>query len=131
MRAYQLRQHAFLEAAEVRIHHVERHLHRVKLKTVFTRDFEHVKMNARIFMTSETDETNLTGVARLYERGVGPLLVEDAMRIFVTKNLVVLDQIDVIGLHSLQRLLELFCRSFLRATVNLCHQEHSLPVSVA
>src|SRR5215211_4533894 len=52
------------------------------------------------------------------------------MRIFVTKNLMVLDQVDMIGLQALKRFVQLFCRILLSAAVDLCHQESSLAVSV-
>jgi hypothetical protein len=48
-------------------------------------------------MTGKTDEANLSGVARLDQCGVGAFSIEDAMRIFETKNLVVLHEVDMIG----------------------------------
>ncbi len=53
-------------------------------------------------MAGETDEAELAGIARFDQRGVGALFVEDAMRIFEAKYLVMLNQIDVIDLHALQ-----------------------------
>src|SRR5215203_2673917 len=53
------------------------------------------------------------------------------MRIFVAKNLMVLNQIDLIGLHSPERFLQLFGSLLLCATVDLCHQESSIAVSLA
>ena len=62
---------------------------------------------------------------------VGALLVEHAVGIFKAKNFMVLDQIDVIRLQSLQRFVQLFGRVLFCATVDLCHQEHSLAVAIA
>src|SRR5215212_7513884 len=53
------------------------------------------------------------------------------MRIFVTKNLMVLNQVDMIRCQALKRFVQLFCRVLFCAAVDLCHQENSIAVSVA
>jgi hypothetical protein len=52
-----------------------------------------------VFVSGETDVTELTRFARLDECRVGPVFIEDAMWILIAKYLVVLYQIDA-GLEA-------------------------------
>ena len=59
------------------------------------------------------------------------VLVEDAVRILVAQDLVMLHEIDAVGLQPPQRLVEL-PRGFLpRAAVDLRHQEDAIAIAVA
>src|SRR5215212_8434966 len=53
------------------------------------------------------------------------------MRIFVTKHLMVLNQVDMIRCQALKRFVQLFCGVLFCAAVDLCHKENSIAVSVA
>src|SRR5262245_35941179 len=87
-------------------------------------------MYERILMTSESDETNLSRLARFEQRRVCTFFSKDAMRIFVAQNLVMLDQIDMIGLQPFERLVQLFCRILLCAAVDLRHQKDALAITI-
>jgi hypothetical protein len=88
-------------------------------------------VNPRVLVAGESDEAQLAGPARLQERGVGALLVEDAVRVVEAKDLVVLHQIDAVGPEAAKRLVELPGRLRLRSAVDLGHQEDAVPVAVA
>ena len=96
---HELGQDELLEAAEVRIHHVERHLHRVEREALLARHFEHVEMDVRILVPGEADVAELARLPRLEQRSVGALLVEDPVGILEADDLVMLHEIDAIGLE--------------------------------
>src|ERR1700737_2165758 len=87
-------------------------------------------MNVGILVPGESDEPDLARLLSIDERAVGDLLVENAMRIFIAEDLVMLDEIDPVGLQSAQRLVQLPRRRFPRPAVDLCHDERLLPVAV-
>ena len=93
------RQHDLAEAAVVRVHHVQRHLHRVEREAVRRGDGEHVQMDVRILVTGEADVAQLARLARLHERRVRAVFVEDAVRVVVAKDLVMLHEVDAVGLR--------------------------------
>ena len=68
---HQLRQDQLLEAAEVGVHHVERHLHGVEVEAVLLRDLEHVQVDVRVLVAGEADVADLAGLLGLDERFVG------------------------------------------------------------
>ena len=70
-------------------------------------------------------------MSRLDQRGVGALVVEDPVRILEANDLVMLHQIDAIGLQTAQRLVELPRRLAFRAAVDLGHQEDLVAIAVA
>ena len=88
-------------------------------------------MNARVLVAGEADVAELSRLSRLDERSVGAVVVEDAVRILVAQDLVVLDQVDAVGLQATQRLVDLPRGLFFRAAVDLGHQEDFAPVAVA
>ena len=95
------------------------------------RDFEHVQMDAWVLVAGEPQIANLAGLFRIHQGAVRTVFVEDAMRILIAKNLVVLHQVDVVGLQPNQRFVELtgcFCPA---AAVDLRHQEHTIAIPVA
>src|SRR5437867_12589948 len=57
----------------MRIEQIQRHLHRIEHKSVLIGDFEHVKVNARIFMSRKTDVTNLARFSSSHKSGVGSI----------------------------------------------------------
>jgi hypothetical protein len=71
----------------VRVHHVERHLHRVERDAMRARDLQHVEVDARVLVSGEADVAQLAGALRVSERGVRAFLVGDAVRIIVGEAL--------------------------------------------
>src|SRR5260221_983430 len=63
-----LRQYLLLEAVEMRVHHIDRHLHGVKTKTVRAGRFEHLEMNVRVFVTGEPDKPRLAHLIGVFQR---------------------------------------------------------------
>jgi ACT domain-containing protein len=53
------RQHLRAEGAKVCIHHVDRHLHRIKVKVVLFGHLKHAQVNQWILVSSKTDEAQL------------------------------------------------------------------------
>src|SRR5712691_2737049 len=53
------------------------------------------------------------------------------MRVFVTENLMVLDEINVFYTEALERFIELPCGLSPRPAINLRHEECFLPIAVA
>src|SRR5882672_11867767 len=98
---------------------------------MFFGDLERVEVDARILMSSEACVAELAGGARFYERRVRAIVIEDPVRILEADHLVVLDQVDAVGLKSAERLIQLSRRLFFRPAVDLGHEEDLLPVSVA
>jgi len=64
------------------------------------------------------------------ERTIGAFLVEDSMWIVIPQDLVMLHEIDAIGLQSFERLVELPRRFRVRSPVDLRHQKDLPPVAV-
>ena len=62
---YEFRQNHLREATKMRVHHVQRHLHGVEVEAVILRDFQHIKMNVRIFVAGESDIANFASFLRL------------------------------------------------------------------
>ena len=94
---HQFRHDHPLKAAVMSVHHVERHLRGVKHEPVCARHFQHVQVDAGILMAGEADITNLPRLPRFDERAVRSILVENAMRVLVSNDLVMLNQIDAVG----------------------------------
>ena len=70
-------------------------------------------MNARILMTCKSDVANFPSVARFNQSGIGAFFVKDAVRIFLSENFMMLDEVDTIDAEALQRLVELAGRFLL------------------
>src|SRR5260370_42715581 len=88
-------------------------------------------MDPRIFMDGKSDVPQLAGLARRDQGGVGPVFVKDSMRIFETKNFMMLNKIDAIDLQTFERFVELLSRFLFRPAVNLGHDERLRPIAVA
>jgi hypothetical protein len=58
-----------------------------------------VQVDPRVLVTGEADIAQLAGLTRLDERGVGAFVVEDPVGILVAEDLMVLDQVDPVGLQ--------------------------------
>src|SRR5207302_5815638 len=88
-------------------------------------------MDVRILVPGEADVADLSRLARFDESHVRAFGIEDTVRIVEPDHLVVLDQIDAIGLQAAQRFIELPHRLLFRSTIYLGHQEHLVAVAVA
>ena len=122
-------QHALLEAVVVRVHHVERHLHRVEVEVVLVRNLEHVLVDRRALVAGEADVAHLAllaGAQRGLHRAAG---CEHPLRVVHADDLVELHQVQVVGLQAGQRLLQLRVERGGGAAVELGHQEHAVAVA--
>ena len=100
----QFRQHQFREAAKMSVHDVERHLDGIEVEAMFGRDFQHVEMDMRILVSGESDVAGFASFAGVEHSFLGATLGEDTVGVFEADDLVMLDEIDVIGLQALKRL---------------------------
>jgi hypothetical protein len=91
----------------VRVHDIERHLHRIERESVVSRDCERIHVDAWILVSREADVANLPCLSCFDQRPVGALLIEDPMRIFEAEHLVMLYKVDAVRVQPAQRLVEL------------------------
>src|SRR5581483_1894814 len=129
--ADQFRHDEFFEAAEVGVHHVQRHLGGSKSEPVLAGCCEHVKMDMRVLVSGEADEPEFAGLLGLDERGVGAVLGEGTIRIFVADYFVMLDEVDVVGLQTAEGFVELFGGFLFGSAVNFGHEEDLVAVTIA
>src|SRR5258708_2118930 len=111
----------------MRVHDIQRHLHGVEQEAMLSRYVEHVQMDVGILVSGEADISDLARSLRVDERAIGTFLVEDSMWIVIPEDLVMLYEIDAIGLEPLERLVELPHRCRVRSPVDLRHQKDLLP----
>src|SRR5256886_5705988 len=124
------RQHFALEAAEVRIHHVERHLHGVEVEFVLSGEVEHTQVDRWILVACETDIADLAGFLSFHHRFECPTFSEDAIRVFETDDFVELHQVDAVSLQALKTCVDL-PRGFRFGTaIDFVHQDDLLTVAV-
>ena len=69
----------FGERAEVRVHHVDRHLHGVEAEAMLLGDLEHVQVDLRILVPGEADVADLAGLLRLHRRVDRAIFGKDAV----------------------------------------------------
>ena len=107
-----------LKAAEVRVHHIQRHLHGIEVKTVCLRDLQHAEMDARILVPGEANVANFPRLLRLQQRLHRAARGKNAIGIFEANDLVKLHEIDMIGLQALERFVDLLrAASFVRPSI--------------
>src|SRR5438876_1261600 len=124
------RQDLLLEALEVGVHHVQRHLDRVEPEPVLRSRFEHPQMDRRTLVSREADVTDPPSVLRLEGRLDRPAVGEDPVRILHPDDLVELQEVDDVRLEPSERLPDLPGGSRPRLAVDLRHQEGSLSIAV-
>ena len=107
---YQNRHHFLAEAAEVRVHDVQRHLRGVETKTVFVGHFQHTQMHTGIFVAGEAHEAYLSGFLGFLHGFHRATFGEKPIGIFEADILVKLPQVNVIDFQTLQRFVQLFQR---------------------
>src|SRR5438552_6939041 len=127
---HQDRQDLLLEALEVRVHHVQRHLDRVEPEPVLRGRLEHPLMDRGILVSREPDVADPPCIPRLERCLDRPALSKNPVRILRPNDLVELQEIDYIRLESLERLLDLPGGRGPRLAVDLGHQKSSLAVAV-
>src|SRR5579872_5423623 len=115
----------------MRIHNVDRHLHRVEVKGMRVGSLKHAKVYAGILVTGEANVANLARSFGFLNCLDGPAGGEDNIRIVETNDFMELQQIDHICLQATQRLLNLSGSGVLISAIDLCHQEDLLPVTIA
>src|ERR1035437_1096687 len=99
--AVEHRQHFVGKAAKMRVHHVQRHLHGVKVEIVLARVFQHAQMEIRILVAGEADVAYFARLFRIEHGFHGTALGEDPVGVFQANDFVELHQINVIGLEAL------------------------------
>src|SRR6202521_4502867 len=87
-------------------------------------------MNVRILVSREADIPELACLSPVDKRAIGAFVVEDSMRIVIPQDLMMLHEIDAIGLQPLERLVELPHRFRVGSPVDLRHQKDLLPVAI-
>ena len=76
-----------------------------------------------------SDSSSWRAASRFEERAVRPLLVEDAVRVLVANDLVVLHEVDAVHLEASERVVQLPERLFTRAPVDLGHEDRAVAVA--
>src|SRR5664280_1408911 len=71
------------------------------------RHVQHMQMDPRVLVPRKTDVAEFARLPGLHERGVGPFVIEDPVRVFVPEHLVVLDEVDHLDPEATERLVEL------------------------
>src|ERR1700728_1865114 len=95
------------EAAEMRIHDVERHLAGVETELVLRRHFQHPQMHEGIFMPGESNEPDLSSFLSFEQSFQRSIRRKETVGIFETYVFMELDQVHVIGFEALERLIDL------------------------
>src|SRR5690242_14374047 len=88
-------------------------------------------MDARIFVSGETDVSNLTCCASSNQGSVRTIGIENAVLIFVTQNFVMLDQVNVIHAEPAKGFVQLIGSRSPRAAIDLGHKERLGTIAVA
>ena len=120
-----------LKAAEMRIHHIQRQLHAVESKVMFCGDLQHPKMNDWVLVPGESDVADLARLFCLEHGFLRATLGKDPIRVLHPDHLVMLQQIDMVGLQALEGVFDLLGCPLPRAAVDLGHQKNFFPVAVA
>ncbi len=119
------------EAAEVGVHDVERHLAGVEVEVVGSALIEHTEMDRGVLMAGEADVADFSGLLGGedgFERAVGS---EETVGVFETDVFVELDEVDVIGLKTLEGFIDLDGGGGFGAAVEFGHEERFGAVAVA
>src|SRR3989449_2261624 len=120
-----------LEAVVMRVHHIQRHLHRVEPEPVRPRGVEHPQMDGGALVTGEADVADLTRALRRHHGLQRAIRAEHTLRIRHPDHLVELHEVDAVGLQPAERLVDLLRRGVLVATIDLGHEKHLVAIAVA
>src|SRR4029077_18943911 len=127
----QNRQYFLFKAVVVRVHHVQRHLYRVKGELMGKTCLKHFKVNVRTLVPREADVADLARLLGLQHSFHSTAGSEDTLRVAVANYLVKLQQVDMVGLQSAKGLIHLLGSGRLSLAIDLGHQERLLAVTVA
>src|ERR1700761_4524591 len=109
------------EAAEVSVHDVDGHLHRVKMKIVRLGHLQHTQMNRWVLVSGETNVADFSGLFGGENRLVRSFWSEETIWIFETNVLMKLSEIKVISPQAFEALIDLFRGLGACAAIILCH----------
>src|SRR5580704_8173421 len=112
------------------VHDIERHLYRIEMKLIFCRHIEHSQVNEWILVSGKTDVADFPCFSGLQHRFLSSAFAKDAVGVLGTNHFVMLEEINVVGLQSLQRIVQLTCRFFFGPTIDFCHQKDFLTVDL-
>src|ERR1035441_4892398 len=115
----------------MRIHYVQRHLHRIESELMTVRGRQHLQMHSGTLVARKADIADFSRLFSLKHRFHGAAGREDAVRIVHTDDLVELQEIDMAGLQAAQRFFDLVRSSVLVASIDFGHQECALAIAVA
>ena len=127
---HQQRQNLMLKTAEVRVHHIERHLHGIEPERVLGGDFQHPQMHERVFVAREANEADFARLLCGLCRFECAAQRKHTVGVFHPQYFVELQQVEMIGLQSFEGLFNLLGGGGFGTPVNLGHQENFLPVAV-
>src|ERR1700677_994846 len=87
------------EGAEVRVHHVNRHLYGVEMETVLLSDLQHAEMDGRVFVAGKSYIADFYSLAGCHGRFDGAARGEDAVGVLHANDFVKLHEVDHVGLE--------------------------------
>src|SRR5258708_889135 len=90
----QNRKHFGLEAVEMVIHHVKRHLHGIKCELMSRRGSQHLQMDIGTLVTSKPDVPDFSGFSGFQRSLQSASGSKDTVGVVITNNLVKLQEID-------------------------------------
>src|ERR1700734_463925 len=93
-------QYHLAETPKMGVHYIQRHLRRIEVKAVIRGNLQHIQMNMRVLVPGESDVANLACLPGIEESFISSAFGEYAVGIVESDNLMVLYQIDVIGLQT-------------------------------
>src|SRR5271157_190148 len=114
----------------MRVHYVEGYLHSIELETVLVGDLKRVFVNVWALVPSKADIAQLSSRAGFYHNFHCTARRKNAFSVVHTDKLVKLQQVEVIGLQSLERLVQLLGGRLAVAAINLRHEGGFLPITV-
>ena len=105
------------------VHHVQGHLDRIEPEVVAGRGLKHLYVELRVLMAGKADIADFS-LTLCVDHGLQcTTLSKDPVRIVSTDNFMELQEINMIGLESRKRFVDLAGGRDPVAAVNLCHQE--------
>jgi hypothetical protein len=119
------------ERPEVSIHHINRHLRRIKVKAMSLRNLQHAQVHRRVLMTGKANVSDLASLPGRDRRFDRPAFRKDAVGVLHAYHFVKLDQIDHVGLKPPQRLFQLLVIRVLGPPIHLCHEKDFCAITIA
>ena len=100
-----------------------------KRKPCRSRGFQHVQVNARVFVASESDIANFACLLRFEKRPHRAVFRKDPVGILEPNHFVMLQEIDMTALEPRQRFIDLFGSFFSGAAIHFRHHECLVPIA--